>query len=243
MKFYLETTNYNQFEFLQDNREVTQNHVKKIASSFEKYGQLVPILCSKLNNGKLYIIDGQYRFSAAKNLNLPIKYSVHDNLKGDDVTEINVTQKKFNNLDWIKRYAKQNIKDYKLLLYNYENYKKTFGISTIVELFFDFDKKTLPLSIALRTGKYKINVTKGTEIINIILKSYAVTNNKNFLKRIFARAIQLFLHQNKNKFKLKHFLKNLSVKKLNVYHLKDDTYNEIKNVYNYNLKNEINKAI
>ena len=79
--FYLETKEYDKFTFLKDNREVTDYHAKKIADSFQIHGQLVPIVCKKQNNGKLYIIDGQYRYTAAKNLGIPIKYTVNNFLK------------------------------------------------------------------------------------------------------------------------------------------------------------------
>lgn len=233
--FYLETKEYDKFTFLKDNREVTDYHAKKIADSFQIHGQLVPIVCKKQNNGKLYIIDGQYRYTAAKNLGIPIKYTVNNFLKKSDVTEINLTQKKFNTLDWIRRYSKQNLKDYKQLLFQINYYKKTIGISSIIELYHD-TQNTIPIAKGIRIGKYKIDLEKGNEIVNIIIKSYATTKNKNFFKRPFCRAMQTFYLKNKEKFNLKHFLKNLRVKKLNVYNMSDDTITEIKNVYNYNLK-------
>lgn len=233
--FYIESKDYDQFDFYEDNRDVTNNHVKKLAKSFQEFGQLVPIVCKDLYNGKLKIIDGQFRFTAAKNLGIPIKYMIDNNLKNNDVTEINITQKKFTNLDWIKRYSKQNLKDYKLLLLQIESYKKTLGLSSIIELYHS-TKNNVPISTGLRNGKYKIDVKKGNNLVNIILKCYATVQNKNFLKRTFCRAIQNFYLKNQKEFDLKHFLKNLSVKKLNVYSLTSDTIEEIKNVYNYNLK-------
>lgn len=233
--FYLDTKDYDQFEFFEDNREVTNNHVKKLAKSFQEFGQLVPIVCKESNQGKLKIIDGQFRFTAAKNLGMPIKYMIDNNLKNNHLTEINITQKNFTNLDWIKRYSKQNIKDYKLLLFQIENYKKTLGLSSIIELYHD-TKNTVPIATGLRKGKYKIDLKKGTDLVNIILKSYATIQDKNFLKRTFCRAMQNFYIKNKQEFNLKQFLKNLSVKKLNVYNLTSDTMDEIKKVYNYNLK-------
>ena len=83
--FYLKTKEYNNFQFYNDNRTVSEHHVEKLVNSFINDGQLVPIICYKLQNGKLIIVDGQHRFHAAKFLGRPVKYQVDNSLNSESV--------------------------------------------------------------------------------------------------------------------------------------------------------------
>ncbi len=234
--YYKETFDYSLFDFYKDNRETTDQHVNKLVESFKNYGQMQPILCSKEPNGKLMIVDGQNRLLAAKALGTPIKYIVDNKLNSHSVTEINSTQKNFSDLDWIKRYAVQGKEDYVKLLRQIKNYKGTFTTSCICEVYHYLGKGVMS---DVKQGSYKIDISKGTKIINLCLKIYSVIENKDFLKRVMIRAITKLL-KNKN-FDEKILLKNIRLKKLNVWSTQADNYNELILVYNYNLKSKSNK--
>lgn len=60
-----QTTNYDKFCFLEDNRAVKQSRVKKIKDSIDDVGYLYqPVLV----NEQYQIIDGQGRFNACKEM-------------------------------------------------------------------------------------------------------------------------------------------------------------------------------
>lgn len=235
--YYKETFDYSLFDFYKDNRETTEQHVNKLVESFKNYGQMQPILCSKEPNGKLMIVDGQNRLLAAKALGTPIKYIVDNKLNSHSVTEINSTQKNFSNLDWIKRYAAQGKQDYVELLRQIDNYKGTFSVPCCVWAYASNTHQFRGSYI--REGNYKINVKRGTKTLNLCLKMYSILENKDFLKRIAIMAVAKLM-QDEN-FDENRLLKNIKLKKFNVWPRISDTYNELVSVYNYNLKSKNSK--
>ena len=62
--------NYNMFKFKDGNRDLNYINVNKMEESLKKHGWVTPIVVD--NN--YYIIDGQHRFQAAKNLGMPIAF-------------------------------------------------------------------------------------------------------------------------------------------------------------------------
>ena len=236
--YYKETFDYSLFDFYKDNRETTDQHVNKLVESFKNFGQMQPILCSKEPNGKLMVVDGQNRLLAAKALGTPIKYIVDTNLNSHSVTEINSTQKNFTTNDWIKRHAAQGKQDYIELLRQIDNYKGTFSASCIVHAY-SAVSTSRTITAYIKEGTYKINVQKGTKTLNLCLKMFSVLEDKALLQRVVIRAVSKMLGL--ENFNENTLLKNIKLKKLNIWPRTSDTYNELISVYNYNLKSESNK--
>lgn len=111
IKVYV-TEDYSIFNQLNGNREVIPRHVNEIVNSIQKNGYYpVPILVD--NN--YTIIDGQHRFEALKQLNLPVYY-VKNGFIDNDCIELNANSKNWNVVDYIKFYASKDIKSYQDLL-------------------------------------------------------------------------------------------------------------------------------
>lgn len=111
IKVYV-TEDYSIFNQLKGNREVMPRHVNEIVDSIKKNGYYpVPILVD--NN--YTIIDGQHRFEALKQLNLPVYY-VKNGFIDNDCIELNVNAKNWNIVDYIKFFASKGLKDYQDLL-------------------------------------------------------------------------------------------------------------------------------
>jgi hypothetical protein len=74
-----QSTDYNDFHFLPFNRKVNRKHVRKIMSSVEKNGVMgfVTVAITNVIDGVMrkYIVDGQHRYWAFKNLGLPILFT------------------------------------------------------------------------------------------------------------------------------------------------------------------------
>lgn len=97
------TKNYKQFKFVEGNRDI--DHVNKIIKSIQIVGLFVqPILV----NQRMEIIDGQHRFSACKELELPIYYIVQDDVGLEEVKALNMASKNWSTKDFIKSYATGN---------------------------------------------------------------------------------------------------------------------------------------
>lgn len=128
----METLNYTQFKFDSNNREISERHVQKIKQSIKDFGYIAgrPVLVSP----EFVIIDGQHRYLAMKELEMPIVYEV---LTGDSIQKVmalNANQAQWKIEDYIKSYANQGIECYRQLLRFEEKYK--LGLTKSIDVFF-----------------------------------------------------------------------------------------------------------
>lgn len=94
------TTDYRLFKFISGNRRV--DHAERIEKSIRQIGLLVsPIVV----NQRFEIVDGQNRFTACKNLGLPIYYVVQEDIGGNEIGIINSASKNWTGMDHINYYA------------------------------------------------------------------------------------------------------------------------------------------
>ena len=107
MNNVMKTLNYDLFKFYGWNREIDQNHVKNLIRSIKEHdkSQITPILI----DSKMYILDGQHRFEALKQLQKPIYYQIV-HLDESDVFTLNNLTKKWSNYDKLKFKAKMGNK-------------------------------------------------------------------------------------------------------------------------------------
>lgn len=104
------TTDYSAFRFLDTNRDPrTYKHVIK---SINKIGwQHDPILVNEKNE----IIDGQNRFLACKELGLPIEFMVQVGATIETARSMNVGQKNWVPMDYVKSFAADGDQNYQLI--------------------------------------------------------------------------------------------------------------------------------
>lgn len=103
------TKDYSKFKFLEENREITEQRVKKILDSISDVGYVInPILV----NEKMEIIDGQGRFMALKRLGLPQYYIMQAGLGVEECRRMNLNQTNWTMMDYINSYAKSGSADY-----------------------------------------------------------------------------------------------------------------------------------
>ena len=94
--------NYNMFKFKDGNRDLNYINVNKMEESLKKHGWVTPIVVD--NN--YYIIDGQHRFQAAKNLGMPIAFiRMSNDFNVEAIRDINNAQEKWNTWDYVKSQA------------------------------------------------------------------------------------------------------------------------------------------
>jgi hypothetical protein len=100
----LSTRNYDIFKFLHNNRELARGHVEALRKAFEETGNLTrvqPILV----NENMQIIDGQHRFTVAKELGEPIFYIVSPGLTVTDARSMNILHRNWTIDDFARSYA------------------------------------------------------------------------------------------------------------------------------------------
>lgn len=107
--FVQSTTKYEMFKFMDGNRDVT--HDRPIRESMINVGQLpIPVIVNEF----MEIADGQGRFTASKDLGLPVYYMVVEGLRLKHVRIINSIFQKWSTRNYIDSYCKSgsNTNDY-----------------------------------------------------------------------------------------------------------------------------------
>lgn len=103
---------YDSFLKLDGNRSVLEPRKNSIKESIIEHGWIRnPIVV----NEKMEIIDGQGRFEALQELGMPIQYVISEGATIDDCIALNLKQKNWQTLDYIKCYADIGKASYRVL--------------------------------------------------------------------------------------------------------------------------------
>lgn len=110
--YVFRTNDYDAFKKLKGNRDIFEPRKKKIMSSIRETGWITnPVVV----NENMEIIDGQGRTEALEELGLPVEYVVAKGATIEHCIALNLKQKNWGILDFIKSYAAQGIEEMKLL--------------------------------------------------------------------------------------------------------------------------------
>lgn len=123
------TTNYDQFQFLNTNRDQARGHVESLKRAFEEMGNLTrvqPILV----NDRFQIIDGQHRYTACKELGEPIYYTMVPGLGVNEARKMNILHRGWKIDDYAKSYASAGDSNYQ----KYLDIKEDFGFNHSITL-------------------------------------------------------------------------------------------------------------
>ena len=117
---YFESTDYSIFKLLPFNREVDKAHVKTLVESMRLHGfkGVSQIIKTKIIDGteQYYIVDGQHRIAAAKQLGLPIRFELTE-LKtkketADFIAELNTSAKSWGTSNFLSVWSSLQIEEY-----------------------------------------------------------------------------------------------------------------------------------
>lgn len=107
------TNDYEQFKHLIGNRDVDGSRVKRIEESINAVGYVMnPIVV----NEKMEVIDGQGRLEVMKKMGLPVYYVVSEGAGVAECRQLNIGQKNWYPIDFIKSYADGGNENYERLL-------------------------------------------------------------------------------------------------------------------------------
>ena len=96
----LKTYDYEIFKRMKGNRVVNNSHVKNLVKSMQEKYLPQPLTV----NEDMEIIDGQHRFAAAMELNLPIYYQVINGTTISDVQRLNTNTKNWGNPNYLNMF-------------------------------------------------------------------------------------------------------------------------------------------
>ena len=186
------STNYDNFKYLYFNREVNRNTVNRLVKITREKNRMMyyPVIVDH----ELQIIDGQHRFEACKQLNLPIYYVVMDaSATWKDVYSMNTTGKKHSISELIMlvgKYGQNEGSDLSELVSIHDDYKDTpMLIGTLANLFFEFYNHSGKTVQAIKEGKFKIKYREETCLMLAFLDNMRNIGFQDWCRNKFIFAI------------------------------------------------------
>ncbi len=107
------TMDYERFKPMVGNRTIIEANVKKLVASMSD-SQLASIA---IVNGKDEIIDGQHRYKACKELNLPFYFIVMKHYGINEVHILNSNTKNWSNYDFVHQFAERYANNEKIFIH------------------------------------------------------------------------------------------------------------------------------
>ncbi len=107
----LQTNDYSLFKHIAGNRVINKLHLSRLKQSFQKEYLLSPIIV----NQHMEIIDGQHRFEAAKDLDLPIRYFICNDYGLSQIQMLNANASNWKKADYLSAYCDLGYEQYLLV--------------------------------------------------------------------------------------------------------------------------------
>ena len=226
-----QTTDYDKFTFMDGNRDISHLHLNRLIQSMQEKYIPVPILV----NEKYEIVDGQHRWSSVKHLGLTLYYHMEKGLRLKDVHRLNTNMRTWTAEEYLDGYCKLNYPHY----IKFRKFKQTygFGVNDCMCILSYGGHPGGSLFDTFKRGAYKIHsYEKGVEIASKLLQ--VGEYYKGFKRRCFIYAmLELFKNESYDHNVFLHKLSYQS-KKLTDQTTVNHYYDCIREIYNYNNKNE-----
>lgn len=224
------TTNYDQFQFIETNREANRGHVEALKRAFEETGNLTrvqPILV----NDRMEVIDGQHRFIAAKELGQPVYYTVMDGLGINEARSMNILHRSWTVDDYAESYAKTDP--------NYRKYlelKEDFGFNHSITLEYILGDKKLGAYAAFKRGEFTMTDAERTAASDKLTKlaqtgEFVPTVNDRYFSRALLRAVAIDGYDHRRMLKKLALHQNL----LRRYASTEDYLRMLEEIYNHQI--------
>lgn len=125
----MKTTNYELFSFFDENRAISHGNVKSKKESILKMGYIesLPIIVTE----NFQIIDGQHRFIALKELEMPIYYQIEHLNPQEAMIELNKNQQIWRLGEYIHHYAALGLEEF-VTLYKAISKHKSLGTTAVI---------------------------------------------------------------------------------------------------------------
>ena len=161
------------FKTLHGNRTVDDDRVSRIIKSIESVGMInAPIVV----NERMEVIDGQGRLEACRRLGRPIPYIIIPRLGVEECLSMNINQKNWTTIDYVRSYADRGNRNYRRLLDFFEASGFSFTVATWI--LFRGDS-----SNAIKCGRIIVTETdldKATDLAVYLHKFDGIETNRRF---------------------------------------------------------------
>ena len=182
------TKDYKKFKFMKGNRGILDRKVNSLMESIQNNNlmDVNPIIV----NDKFYIIDGQHRFNALKNLGLEITYIQKDNLTLKEIQLLNSQTSNWAMNDFINSYCEIRNKNYIRFKEFSEKYNLT--LREMLALFGRTDGDSMLRPI--KNGSLIFDEEKIKTMVDIAEKYYEIRKffnwHHSFLVRAFVKIVK-----------------------------------------------------
>lgn len=103
-----ETQSYDDFKLLEENRDITPNHVLRLAENIKEGYQMPPIIV----NENMEVVDGQHRLQAFEMLKRPVHFIIQRDMKENTLQRANTDVVKWTTAQHVEYHVKQGNEDY-----------------------------------------------------------------------------------------------------------------------------------
>ena len=123
------TKDYRMFGRSDENRPLDMKAHRRLEATMKKYGFIpsFPIVCRRLADGSLIVLDGQHRLAIAESLGLPVYWT--EEVIDFDVADINTAAKVWVLRDFAQKFAANGIESYQKGIEFAENNDLPLGIT------------------------------------------------------------------------------------------------------------------
>ena len=215
------TKDYSLFKKLLGNRVIKKSHVQKLKKSIsEKYIPTCIIV-----NEKYEIIDGQNRFEALKQLQLPVEYRIVNNLTLKDAIRLNISNSNWKFEDYVNSFAEEGNPYYNILVKASNEYNLAMTLISKCMM------KSNKVTHFVKEGEFIINRHNWREIVELFIEYRTKC-------QIYTHVFTSVILKSKNPKKVLQQLIHKHSKNIIVrfYETDNEMKAEIQRVFNYNNK-------
>lgn len=226
------TTDYNRFKIMNGNRNISKQHLERIKLNILKKYVMSPILV----NERFEIVDGQHRFTALKELKLPVFYYMITGLTIDECQLLNSYSSNWTNMDYIKSFSKIGNKNYQMIIKFSETYPFMQNAYTIIYLL--QGKKTSStgsLLANIKTGEFELSMQGYEAACRVAEKMKDFSKvTKEYTHTLFQRAImQIIMHPSYDHDRMLSKMESVGSTKFKKCSSINDYYKILSEIYNY----------
>lgn len=225
------TQDYSLFKRIDGNRTVSRPHVERLKEAISRDPSTItynPVIV----NEKWQVIDGQHRFEAMQELELPIHYLKVNDLNLTTVQQLNSIAKTWTPIDYAKSFRELGNENYSVYL----EFKHEFG----------FNHEILMRYMALDRYVTSPSFKAGKFVVTDVAEAYKMCSYLRDFREYYERAT--LRHQaagylyiiRSPKYDHKHFLKKLNqhAQRITEQKTPTDYAREFERIYNYHAQKE-----
>lgn len=168
VKEIFETEDYSKFKFIGSNRQINKRNYAKLYASMKEKQLLIPIMV----NEKFEILDGQHRFSVARDLGLPVYYYIVEGADTADMKRANQVNSTWTKQDFLNSFASEGDERYCTILRICDEY--SVNAATVIKVLGTIQGRNIKyLSLEFEQGTMDIDKIEEVEKFLIALEDFS----------------------------------------------------------------------